>query len=138
MKRYDPLVDPDPDRWLATDEEERHRLVEKYHRRQGVRLPNLRVHAVIHVVVESQVAMGDELPVAATLARLITEGLDRHEAIHAIGNVLVGHIHELVTAPAAPKDPNPEYFAELNRLSASPLRLLTSMSRSWRHSLLGQ
>jgi hypothetical protein len=102
MKRYDPLVAPDPESWLTTDEGERQRLVERYHRRQGVRLPNLRLHAVIHVVVESQVAMGDELPVAGTLARLITEGLDRHEAIHAIGNVLAGHIHDLMTAPAAP------------------------------------
>jgi hypothetical protein len=96
MKRYDPLIAPDPERWLACEESEQQRLVERYHRRLGVRLPNLRGHAVIHVVVENQVAMGDGLPVAGTLARLITEGLDRHEAIHAIGSLLAGHMHGLM------------------------------------------
>jgi hypothetical protein len=122
VKRYDPLMAPDPKRWLASDEGERQRLVEQYHRRQRVRLPNLRAHAAVHVVVENQVAMGDELPVAETLARLITEGLDRHEAIHAIGNVLAVYLYDLLKAPAPPPDPNPEYFAALKRLTAQAWR----------------
>ncbi|MGY4511289.1 hypothetical protein [Bradyrhizobium sp. USDA 3650] len=47
------------------------------------------MHAVIHAVVESQIA-DRELPVRAAAQRLMSEGLDRHEAIHAIRSVLVG------------------------------------------------
>ena len=39
--------------------------------------------------------MGNETPVAATLDRLMHEGLDRHDAIHAIGSVLAGLMWEM-------------------------------------------
>jgi hypothetical protein len=51
---------------------------------------SIRAHAANHVIVENQLAMGDATVVPATLARLMQEGLDRHDAIHAIGSVLVG------------------------------------------------
>jgi hypothetical protein len=51
---------------------------------------NKRLHATAHVIVENQAAMGDATVVPATLDRLMREGLDRHDAIHAIGSVLVG------------------------------------------------
>ena len=38
----------------------------------------------------------DELPVRRTAQRLMSEGLDRHDAIHAIGSVLAGNIHDLM------------------------------------------
>jgi hypothetical protein len=47
------------------------------------------------------------------------EGLDRHEAIHAIGSVLMGHVYNLVRGDAKPGDPNPPYFQALQRLTAS-------------------
>jgi len=37
--------------------------IEAYHRRARIRLPNEKVHAVIHAIVENQIALGDELPV---------------------------------------------------------------------------
>ena len=58
------------------------------HRRAGVSLQNKNVHAIMHVVIENQVAMGDELPVRRAIDRLVGEGLDRHEAIHAMGSAL--------------------------------------------------
>ena len=58
--------------------DERIRLVEQYHRRAGIRLPNVTVHAIIHAVIENQIALGDEVPVRRTLQRLLSEGLDRH------------------------------------------------------------
>jgi hypothetical protein len=47
----------------------------------------LRLHLAVHVVVETQVKAGAPAIVAATLDRLQREGLDRHEAVHAIGSV---------------------------------------------------
>ncbi len=40
-----------------------------------------------HVVVENQIALGDEIPVARNLHQLMAQGLDRHDAIHAIASV---------------------------------------------------
>ena len=42
MQRYDPLEAPDPDEWLALDEQERLDLVQEYHRRARIPLPNAR------------------------------------------------------------------------------------------------
>lgn len=47
----------------------------------------LRVHAAIHVVVETQLQRGSPPEVQSTLDRLMLEGLERHDAIHAIGSV---------------------------------------------------
>jgi hypothetical protein len=120
MHRYDPLQAPDPKEWSEMDEQERIRLVEQYHRRAGIRLPNVTAHAVFHAVIETQIALGDELPVRRTLERLMSEGLDRHDAIHAIGSVLAMHMHDLVSRPEGPpkEDPNPAYYAALERLTA--------------------
>jgi hypothetical protein len=78
------------------------------------------VHAVCHVIVENQFALGDELPVKRTVQRLMSEGLDRHDAIHAVGSVLIGHLTDLLAAPRTEigTDPNPRYYAELERLTA--------------------
>jgi hypothetical protein len=124
IKKYDPFSAPDPQEWNALSEHEQLRLVEDYHRRKRVPLPNAKVHAVIHVVVENQIGLGDETPVARTLQRLLSEGLDRHDAVHAIGSVLAGHIHDLMkrTESTQGGDPNEPYFAELERLTAESWR----------------
>ena len=119
---YDPLIGPDLDEWLALDEQERIDIVMDFHRRARIKLPNVKVHAVAHVVVENQIAEGDALPVRRTLERLISEGLDRHDAVHAIGMVLMGHMHDLLKAGAVEGDPNVKYFAELERLTADEWR----------------
>jgi hypothetical protein len=120
MKTYDPLKPPKPEEWLSLDEQERLEMVESFHRRARVRLPNAQVHAIIHVVVENQIALGDEVPVNRTVQRLISEGLDRHDSIHAVGSVLIGHMSDLLRQPdaAAGADPNPPYHAALDRLTA--------------------
>ncbi|MCH8980062.1 MAG: hypothetical protein IH945_12595, partial [Armatimonadetes bacterium] len=79
MEAYDPLNAPDPDEWQSVDEQERIILVMEHHREAGVKLPNERLHATVHVIVENQIALGDEIPARATLERLIREGLDRHD-----------------------------------------------------------
>jgi len=120
MKAYDPLKSPNPEEWLAMDEQERLHLVERFHRRAGIRLPNVEAHAVAHVMVENQVALGDGLPVKRTVQRLMSEGLDRHDAIHAVGSVLVGYLNDLLAAPEAAigTDPAAGYYAELEQLTA--------------------
>ena len=123
ISSYDPLVAPDPEAWLATDERKRIDVIERYHRRGGIKMDRLTAHAVIHAVVESQIAAGDELPVRRTLLRLMSEGLDRHEAVHAIGSVLAGHLNALLrkdggALPATGGDSNAVYFAALEELTA--------------------
>jgi hypothetical protein len=125
MDNYDPLRAPEARAWLALGEDERIALVEAYHRRARVRLPDAKVHAVVHVIVENQLAM--ELPVpAATLARLMHEGLDRHDALHAIAMVLVEHMNALMRddapEPAAGADVNAPYYEALARLTAAEWR----------------
>lgn len=58
MERYDRDRAIDPEEWAALDEGERQYLVERYHRKKRIKMPNSRVHAAIHVVVENQVALG--------------------------------------------------------------------------------
>lgn len=120
--RYDPDMTPDPAGWLALDEGERTLLAEAYHRRARIELPNEKVHAVIHVVVENQVALGDELPVRRAIERLMTEGLDRHEAVHAVGSVLTAYLYDLLTADAPPPDRLEAYKKDVERLTAESWR----------------
>jgi hypothetical protein len=118
MERYDPERPLDPEEWNALDEGERHSLVDRYHRKKRIKAPNSRAHAAIHVVVENQVAMGGEIPVQKTLLRLMREGLSRHDAVHAIGSVLAGHMFDLITHGAKAQDVNAEYFRQLEDLTA--------------------
>jgi hypothetical protein len=122
---YDPMIEPDATEWLALDEQQRIDLVEDYHERARISVPRMTAHAIIHVVVENQIAEGDTLPVKRTLQRLMAQGLDRHDAIHAIGFVLAGHLNELVRegkSDDANVDPNVDYFAELESLTAEEWR----------------
>jgi hypothetical protein len=122
MQRYDPLEAPDPEEWLAFDEQERIDLVLNYHRKARIRLPNAKVHAIVHAMVETQIALGDETPARRTAQRLMDEGLDRHEAIHAIGWVLIEFMSDLMDEPESRAEPNAPYFAALERLTVEDWR----------------
>jgi hypothetical protein len=96
--------------------------VSAYHRRKKVKLPNSRLHAVVHVVVENQIALGEET-VVNTLARLRAEGLSRHDALHAIGSVLAENMYELMQEDrGATDDPYRQYLERLQRLTAENWR----------------
>jgi hypothetical protein len=56
--RYDPSTGPDPTEWRELDEQERIAVVKRYHKRADVRVPNMRLHAIAHAVVEAQLAEG--------------------------------------------------------------------------------
>ena len=119
--------------WLQLDEPERIDLVIAYHRHYCLtmgRSPKL--HGTVHAIVENQVAAGDATVVSATLARLIREGLDRHDAIHAIGSVLAAIIFDVVAKKAdAGLDINTRYGHELGALTAASWRARAN-DRSWR------
>jgi hypothetical protein len=93
--RYDPAVAPDPRSWLGMGEQERMTAIRKYHERARVRVPSLQGHAIVHTIVESQLADGHAAAIRA-LDRLVESGLDRHEALHAIGSVLSRHLFQTV------------------------------------------
>ena len=122
LLRYDPDKHVNPDDWLELDESERTRLVVRYHRLQRIRLPNETVHALIHVIVENQVALGNAFPVKGVLFRLMSEGLNRHEAIHAIGSVLSKTLFTVMNEQNVGGDLNADYMEKLTSLSAESWR----------------
>jgi len=120
--RYDTNDRPHSATSLELDENERIDAVVDYHRRAGVKLEDLKLHAITHVVVENQVVLGEPTPVSATLNRLVDEGLDRHEAIHAIGSILMSIVFDVSHDPAVGGDINARYNRELAKLTAAGSR----------------
>jgi hypothetical protein len=121
MCKYDPVHDPDGEEWLELDEELRMVAVRRYHQRIRAKLPNLEAHAIAHVIVENQLAEG--LPEAKrALGRLLGEGLNRHDAVHAIAQVIMEHLWNLTNQPEGPGDPHAPYLAALDRLTAESWR----------------
>ena len=122
MESYDPNTSLNPSDWLETDEAERIELVSSYHRRKKIRLPNAQLHAVIHVVVENQLALGEEA-VVETLTRLQAEGLGRHDALHAMGSVLAVDLYELMReSSGSTGDAYVRYLERLKRFTAKEWR----------------
>jgi hypothetical protein len=122
LSQYDPHEHINPGAWLELDESERMQLVRRYHRRQRIRLPNETIHAVVHVIIENQVALGDEFPAKAVLLRLMNEGLDRHEAIHAIASVLSEEFLVVMSGQESGGDLNADYIEKLKSLTADTWR----------------
>lgn len=117
MQKYDPMLEPASKRWDALDDDERISAVMEYHQKAGIELPDEYTHALLHVVVENQIALGDETPVEAAFHRLLDQNLDRHDAIHAIASVLVSHICELMHGEDSGRG-NDEYYVEIEKLTA--------------------
>ncbi len=114
---YDPLKAPDPRQWLELDPQERIVLVEQYHKNARVVLPNHILHATMHAAVENQLAEG--IPVVhETFSRLTAEGLDRHDAIHAIATVLSEHIRHILRKDPMGDDPHERYYQALRSITA--------------------
>jgi hypothetical protein len=69
----------------------------------------------------NQLASGDE-PVVRALARLMKEGLSRHDAVHAISCVVSEEIYDLLKLKEAPEAANARYYAAVERLTAAAWR----------------
>ena len=79
------------------------------------------MHAITHVIVENQIAMGDTTVVPA-LDRVMREGLNRHDAVHAIASVLMGVVLDVFKNPGKQVDINAQYGRELAELTAASWR----------------
>lgn len=124
MYKYNPNQAPDAAKWLELDESERIRAAEKYHRKTRSKVPNIRAHAVFHAVIETQVAEGHE-PAVRAMSRLTSEGLTRHDALHAVGSVLAEHFFELSHDESGDAVSSDDYDAALDRLTAEDWLRLT-------------
>src|SRR5262249_14211263 len=89
---YDANTAPDPELWLATAESWKITAIEAPHRALGADLPNPRMHATMHAIVENQLAEDTPVEARATLERFLAAGVARHEAIHAIASVVAGAV----------------------------------------------
>ena len=103
----------------------------RHHRRHGQFLvclePNHTIVnceklATVHAIVENQLALDDQIIVRSTLNRLMEDGLTRHEAIHAIGSVLIEHIYDVLHTESAAPDAHAPYYAALQQLTAEKWR----------------
>lgn len=92
--QYDPDVAPDARKWLALPEVERIRLAQNFHVAARIKVQSMKAHAAMHAAIENQIASGFG-PSKRAIARLQSEGLSRHEAVHAIGSVVASFIYEL-------------------------------------------
>jgi hypothetical protein len=116
MKKYDPFFQPDSREWLSMDELARIDLVVAYHKLARQKMPDVKIHAAFHVIVENQLA--EEFTDAVdALRRLLEEGLDRHDAIHAIASVLARHVHSMLKGDLSKYNINHPYFRDLNNLT---------------------
>jgi hypothetical protein len=118
---YNPGQPLDAKWWTSLDEPERIDAILQYHRQTGDEIPNEEIHAAIHNIIENQILLGDEIPVSATHRRLMDEGLDRHDALHAIGSVLVPFLFDTVQqemGETRPADNNARYYQQLEELTA--------------------
>jgi len=97
MDNYNPNKSVDPEDWLALDESTRIELVEIFHEEFDHEMPSdaLKLHSSFHVIVENQLAMGVAL-IPETIAKLMRQGLDRHEAIHAIAAIMSEDVFNLM------------------------------------------
>lgn len=117
--QYDPDEPPDARTWLELPEAERLEAVRRHHKRAKARAGSPEVHAIVHVAVETQLAEGHAAATAA-MERLMGDGLDRHEALHAVGSVLAEELFDVMKSKR-PHDAA-AYARALNALTASSWR----------------
>ena len=96
MNIHDPDLSVNAEEWLEMDEAVRLDLIVKHHQKSSESEPEggWELHSTLHCVVENQIALATE-NVRETLAKLIRQGLSRHDAIHAIGTVVSEDLFEM-------------------------------------------
>ncbi len=95
---YDAALGPDPGVWLNLDQGDMILAIEHHHVRERLRSRSsgLHSHAVVHMAVETQLAEDHPSESRQALERLRAQGLDRHEAVHALGAVFSAHLGQAV------------------------------------------
>ena len=110
-------------------ETERTRVAQNYHVSARIKLPNTKAHAVIHAIVENQVATGFG-PTCRAIKRLQSQGLTRHEAVHAVGSVVSEFAYRCLHNPQvlSPSDSQIQLNNALERLSVEAWKSSSSGS----------
>lgn len=85
MKRYDPTQPQVRDEWLTLSQSGHLTRIETYHKDTKAQYDNS--HVFMHLAVENQLLAPDGSVVRETLQRLMQDGLDRHAALHVIGEL---------------------------------------------------
>lgn len=120
MNTYNPLVEPNKEEWLALSECDRIDSVKEFHENSNddefEEEAALSIHSTLHVIVENQLAMGVAL-ISETIAKLTRQGLDRHEAIHAIGAIISEDIFDVMRGEKTEFSPI-RYRKKLDKITA--------------------
>jgi hypothetical protein len=100
---YNPEIEPDPDALRNVDESELHLAVRQYHLRADEPMGEGEgMHEAMHCIVESQIADNDPPETRIAVARLVADGLSRHDAIHAAAWVVSDHMYQALTTKRPP------------------------------------
>ncbi len=118
------MEEPNPDEWLDYSEDERIDSVKYFHENfddfDFESEQALTAHCGIHVIVENQVALNVEY-VPQTLSKLMRQGLDRHDAIHAIGAILNEEIFKVLRGEVSELS-SKRYRKKLDKITAKRWR----------------
>jgi len=123
MNAYNPQIAPNREQWLESSEFDRIDAVREFHdtdEDNDLEDNALSIHSSIHVIVENQLAMEIEL-LPETLAKLMRQGLDRHDAIHAIGAIISDDIFSIISGEKTEFSPK-EYRGKLAKITAKRWR----------------
>ena len=112
MNRYDPDKEPNAAKWLALSESERTDLVTEAHRRLRLDADALILHSALHAVVETQLAMREPASVSQAMERLLSQGLSRHDAVHAIASILAQQLQAAGGSAVSPLTSLPRAYDE--------------------------
>jgi hypothetical protein len=119
---YDPndLRGPDPKRWMAASEDARVASIAHFHELTGAEYgENFELHAAIHGAIESQLAAGSPPELTGALDRLIKGGVNRHDAVHAVGAALATHLFDTARAEGDAPELD-DYVDALDALGQQP------------------
>ncbi len=90
MKTYDPDQTPNPEQWMEWDEADRLDLVMTYHQSADIELPNTRIHAAFHTIVENQLAEGLAEHVQGILQESSSGGKDTQAYFRGLEKLTAG------------------------------------------------
>jgi hypothetical protein len=91
---YDPNSRPNPATWVALDPVYRDLIIREYHKTNPDQLSTEETdgHIAIHAIAETALADNAHPQPRALLAQYLVAGYSRHDAIHAIGQMLLNQV----------------------------------------------
>ncbi len=131
---YHPGTGPtDQAQWQRLDELEQLDLVIEAHALLDEEHPqpeDLSMHAAVHLVVENQLLLDDDVGKAAraTLERFLNSGFDRHEAVDAIGLVVARHLFSAVRGARGDVPPD-DFLNDLRQFTPEEWRKTSATNR---------